>query len=253
MLLKGKVAMVTGVGRGIGKATALALAKEGSNLVLAELNEETLFRTTDEVRAIGAEVVARQTDVTDSEQVHAIVAAGIERFGRIDVLVNNVGGNWGGMSVDVDEETWHKILDLNVTSQFLCAKAVVPHMQAQRDGRIVNIASNAGRYMSRYFAGLPYCAAKAGVSGLTRELAYRLARDGIRVNAIEPGHVFTELTAEDWPRFSDELKKTIIDEIPLSRMAEPSEIADAIVFLASDESSYMTGATLEVNGGLWMS
>ena len=253
MLLVDKVAMVTGVGRGIGKASAIEFAREGARLILAELDDESLKRTTAEIQELGGESIALKTDVTDRDQIEALVRAGAEKYGRIDILLNNVGGSWGELALDIDEKTWHDIVDLNLTSQYLCCQAVLPHMQARKDGRIVNISSNAGRYMSRYFSTLPYCAAKAGVSGLTRQMAYRLASDGIRVNAIEPGHVWTELTQEAWPDFPDELRKTIVDEIPLGRMADPEEIAHAAIFLASDDSSYMTGATLEVNGGLWMS
>jgi NAD(P)-dependent dehydrogenase (short-subunit alcohol dehydrogenase family) len=177
----------------------------------------------------------------------------LDELGGIDVLVNNVGGGTGPNGPDIGDQDWERGLQLNLTTTFTCCRAVVPHMTAQRRGKIVNISSNAGRYMSRYFASLAYVAAKGGVSALTRQLAWLLGSDGINVNAIEPGHVWTELTQEQWPTFAPELRQQIVSEIPLARMCEPAEIAQAVLFLASSDADFMTGATLEVNGGLWMS
>jgi NAD(P)-dependent dehydrogenase (short-subunit alcohol dehydrogenase family) len=252
MEFEGKVVVVTGPGRGIGRATARAFGAAGAHVVLAETISALLDSASAEFSGEHRALPVR-TDVTDPRSVQAMVDEAIATFGRIDVLVNNVGGGGGDNTLAESLEQWRQIIDLNLTSQFLCCKAVVPHMVTQRYGRIVNISSNAGRYLSRYFAPISYCAAKAGVSALTRMLAWQLGQHNIRANAIEPGHVWTELTQEQWPGFPEELRTRIISEIPLGRMAKPEDIANAVLFLASEDSGFMTGATLEVNGGLWMS
>ena len=252
MEFEGKVVVVTGPGRGIGRATARAFAAAGAHVVLAEANAALLESASAEFSAEPRALPVR-TDVTEVRSVQGMVDQAIAAFGRIDVLVNNVGGGEGERTLAESLEQWHQIVDLNLTSQFICCKTIAPHMVTQRYGRIVNISSNAGRYLSRYFAPISYCAAKAGVSALTRMLAWQLGQYNIRANAIEPGHVWTELTQEQWPSFPEELRTRIISDIPLGRLADPEDIANAVLFLASDDSGFMTGATLEVNGGLWMS
>ncbi|HKQ02827.1 MAG TPA: SDR family NAD(P)-dependent oxidoreductase [Actinomycetes bacterium] len=253
MRFRDQVVIVTGAGRGIGKATATAFAAEGAATVLAELDPSSAEKVGERIRADGGRALPVATDVTDTRSVEAMVQRVLDELGGIDVLVNNVGGGTGPNGPDIGDQDWERGLQLNLTTTFTCCRAVVPHMTAQRRGKIVNISSNAGRYMSRYFASLAYVAAKGGVSALTRQLAWLLGSDGINVNAIEPGHVWTELTQEQWPTFAPELRQQIVREIPLARMCEPAEIAQAVLFLASSDADFMTGATLEVNGGLWMS
>jgi 3-oxoacyl-[acyl-carrier protein] reductase len=253
MRFRDQVVIVTGAGRGIGKATARAFAAEGAATVLAELDPSSAEKVAERIQADGGRALPVATDVTDTRSVEAMVQRVLDELGGISVLVNNVGGGTGPNGPDIGDQDWERGLQLNLTTTFTCCRAVVPHMTAQRRGKIVNISSNAGRYMSRYFASLAYVAAKGGVSALTRQLAWLLGSDGINVNAIEPGHVWTELTQEQWPTFAPELRQQIVSEIPLARMCEPAEIAQAVLFLASSDADFMTGATLEVNGGLWMS
>jgi NAD(P)-dependent dehydrogenase (short-subunit alcohol dehydrogenase family) len=253
MRFRDQVVIVTGAGRGIGKATAAAFAAEGAATVLAELDQGAAEAVAGQLQEAGGNAVPVVTDVTDTASVEAMVQRVLDDLGAIDVLVNNVGGGIGPNGTDIGDEDWERGLRLNLTTTFACCRAVAPHMAARGRGKIVNISSNAGRYMSRYFASLAYVAAKGGVSALTRQLAWLLGSDGINVNAIEPGHVWTELTQEQWPTFEPELRERIVGEIPLGRMCEPAEIAQAVLFLASSDADFMTGATLEVNGGLWMS
>ena len=253
MRFRDQVVIVTGAGRGIGKATAGAFAAEGASTVLAEVDPSSAETVAEQIQAAGGRALPVATDVTDTRSVEAMVQRVLTELGRIDVLVNNVGGGTGPNGPDIGDQDWERGLRLNLTTTFTCCRAVVPHMTARRRGKIVNISSNAGRYMSRYFASLAYVAAKGGVSALTRQLAWLLGSDGINVNAVEPGHVWTELTQEQWPTFEPELRQRIMSEIPLARMCEPAEIAQAVLFLASSDADFMTGATLEVNGGLWMS
>jgi NAD(P)-dependent dehydrogenase (short-subunit alcohol dehydrogenase family) len=248
-----QVVIVTGAGRGIGKATATAFAREGAKTVVAELDEATGESVAAGLRDEGGQALALAADVTDTAAVQAMIERVLDELGSIDVLVNNVGGGIGHNGPDIGDADWEAGLRLNLTSTFTCCRAVVPHMTGKGRGKIVNISSNAGRYMSRYFASLSYVAAKGGVSALTRQLGWLLGSHGINVNAIEPGHVWTELTQEQWPSFEPELRERIVAEIPLGRMCEPAELAQAVLFLASADADFMTGATLEVNGGLWMS
>ena len=186
MRFEGKVALVTGSGRGLGKATATRFAQEGAaGVVLVDLEEERLIHAETDIRALGSEVLTLQTDVSDSQEVKPMVEKTVTRFGRIDILVNNVGGSWGSPKIDVGEEDWDRIVNLNLKSQFLCTQAVVPHMKKQGAGWIVNVSTSAV-YRS-VFSGHPYVSAKAGVMGLTRQLAFELAEYNIMANCVLPG------------------------------------------------------------------
>jgi NAD(P)-dependent dehydrogenase (short-subunit alcohol dehydrogenase family) len=249
----GQVVIVTGPGRGIGRAIAKSFASERATVLLAELDPVLLDKTASEIKADGGNVDTFRTDVTDRSSVKHMVETAIARHGVIDVLVNNVGGGPGALGVDITPDDWEFGLRMNLTGTFNCCAEVVPHMVKRKRGKIVNISSSAARFMSRYFATMAYVAAKGGVSALTRQLAWHLGGDGINVNAVEPGHVWTELTEEQWPSFPDELKERIISEIPMGRMCKPQEIADAVLFLASSDAGFMTGSAIEVNGALWLS
>ena len=208
------------------------------------------------IKSIGASAVAVRCDITDPEQVQAMVAACVSEFGHIDILVNNAGdgrfdgGNrfLEGLSVKDLDYT----INLNLKGTLLCTMTVMPHMIARRYGKIVNISSQGGRYSSE-FAGPYYSAAKAGQLGFTRQMALKLGPYGIYVNAIAPGVIFAGQTEESWPASTEEAHLEMLSKIPLGRLGTAEEVASVVVFLASNDSDYVTGATIDVNGGRFMS
>ena len=241
----GRVAIVTGSGRGIGRAIAERFAADGASVVVADLNAETAGDVARSIGASGGTAIAVPTDVTDPGAADALAAAAVERFGRIDVLVNNAGILRMTRAADVSPEEWHLVIDANLTGSFLCARAAYPALKATGRGRIVNVASMAGRATST-LGGVHYTTAKAGVLGLTRHLAREWAIDGITVNAISPGIVDTPMVRGS----IDEARMArVLASIPLGRLAEPAEIASLVTFLASDEAAYITGANVDIHGG----
>ena len=254
MRLADKVAIVTGSANGIGRAIALAFAREGAHVVVSDIDETGVKRTQHELHELLARSCALHADVTDPAQVEAMVAKAVETFGRVDILVNNAGGGGGVSGLMLSDEEWDRIVKLNLKSQFLCCRAVVPHMEGQGYGRIVNISSNAGKYRSNVgtIGGISYAAAKAGVLQFTRSSAYTLGRKGITVNAIAPGSVLTDAGQREYDSMTAERRDRVIKETPLNRFARPGEIAQVAVFLASDDASYVTGATILASGG-WCS
>jgi 3-oxoacyl-[acyl-carrier protein] reductase len=244
--LTGKVALVTGASQGIGRATALALLGAGARVALCARNAEKLGAIEAEVTAVGAEALAVPMDVADAEQVKAGFKRVIERFGRLDILVNNAAVTRDGLAVRMKLDDWDAVLRTNLTGAHLCSQQALAVMMRQRSGRIINVASvvaetgNAGQSN--------YVAAKAGLIGLTRALAVEVASRNITVNAVAPGFIVSPMTDP----LSDTVKQALLERIPLGRMGTDAEIAAAIVFLASDEAAYITGAVLDVNGGLRM-
>jgi 3-oxoacyl-[acyl-carrier protein] reductase len=244
--LTGKVALVTGASQGIGRATALALLGAGARVALCARNAEKLAAIEAEVTAVGAEALAVPMDVADAEQVKAGFKRVIERFGRLDILVNNAAITRDGLAVRMKLDDWDAVLRTNLTGAHLCSQQTLAVMMRQRSGRIINVASvvaetgNAGQSN--------YVAAKAGLIGLTRALAVEVASRNITVNAVAPGFIVSPMTDP----LSDTVKQALLERIPLGRMGTDAEIAAAIVFLASDEAAYITGAVLDVNGGLRM-
>jgi 3-oxoacyl-[acyl-carrier protein] reductase len=246
MTVRDKVVAVTGAGAGMGQSTAELFAERGASVVVVDLDEDAATETAEGIEADGGEAIAVRADVSDADDVEAFVERTVDEFGRIDVLHNNAGIPQESTPVeDVTEETWDAIQDVNLKSAFLGAKYAVPHMREQGGGVILNTASTAG---IRPRTGLSaYCASKGGMITLTKQLAYELAGDGIRVNAICPVATDTNML----PEFaSGELTvEDMAETIPLGRLAEPDDIAQAAAFLASDDADMITGTALEVDGG----
>jgi len=249
MRFTGRVAMVTGAARGIGAAVARAFSAEGACVALLDIDIAGLSALVTDLQGLGADALGLPADVTKSTEVQSAVDAIEARWGRVDVLVNNAGG-FGTVRAteEIPEEEWDAVVRLNLTSAFLCSKAVLPGMKQQRWGRIVNLSSIGGRGGTVLLSS-HYAATKAAILGFTRHLALEVARFGITVNAVAPGTTATE-------RFkalrTEAETEALIRRVPMGRVAEPAEIAQCILFLASDAASYMTGATLDVNGGMLM-
>ncbi|MCC6178521.1 MAG: SDR family oxidoreductase [Chloroflexi bacterium] len=240
----GKVALVTGARGGIGLAAARLLGAEGASVVLGDVADVT--DAVREVERAGGRAIGTRLDVTRAADAEAAVAHAIEHFDRLDILVNNAGIAHPARLADVTDELWDRILTVNLKGPFICSRAAAPHLSS--GGAIVNVASLAGRSFSPAMA-CAYSASKAGLLGLTRHLAKELAPSGIRVNAVNPGVVETSLIDG---AYSAEHLSAVVGTIPLGRIASPEEIASVIVFLASDAASYVTGASLDTNGGIFM-
>lgn len=249
MKLEGKLALVTGGGRGIGRAIAHALAREGAGIVINDINKETAEAVAEEVRSFGREALAVPADVTSKAQVNAMVKQTVDRFGKIDVLVNNAGYSAIKSFIESDEEDWDHLIRLNLIAVMRCCKAVLSEMIPRGNGRIINISSDAGRVGAGGQA--VYSAAKGGVIALTKALAQEVARYQINVNSVAPGGVDTDLSraiSTQNPRFLEGM----VRRTPLRRLARPEDIARAVVFLAADDAEFITGQTISVNGGLIM-
>lgn len=244
--LEGKIAYVTGASRGIGRAIGIGLAQHGADVALAARSVEGLEETAALVRAAGRRALVVECDVTDTAAVEASVARTIEELGGLDIVVNNAGGTrFMSPLVGMREDGWHKVLDLNLSSAFRVCKAAGPHLLGQGRGSVINVASVDGVQPTPLRAN--YSSAKAGLIAMTRVLAQEWAPIGVRVNALSPGAVDTEI----WGALSkdENFVKMTLAQIPMGRWAQPEEIVGAAVFLASEASSYVTGANLIVDGG----
>jgi 3-oxoacyl-[acyl-carrier protein] reductase len=247
MKLEGKIALVTGASRGIGREIALGLAKQGADVVVNYSgSEERANQVVAEIKELGRNAIAVQCDVSNGESVANMVKATIDTYGKLDILVNNAGITKDNLLMRMKEEEWDDVININLKGVFLCTKAVTRQMMKQRSGRIINISSIVG--VSGNPGQANYVAAKSGVIGLTKTTAKELSSRGITVNAIAPGFITTDMT----DKLTEDVKDQMLKQIPLARFGEPSDIANVVVFLASEDSRYMTGQTLHVDGGMVM-
>jgi 3-oxoacyl-[acyl-carrier protein] reductase len=247
-MLKGKTAIITGSGRGIGKAIALAMAQQGANIVVNDVNMESAQQVVAEIEAMGRQAIAVKADVTAEDQVEAMIQSCIQRFGKLDILVNNAGIIQTVPVTEIDGKDWDRVMEVNLKGVFLCCKAALQPMKAQRSGKIVNIASVAGKRGGGLLGNSCYSASKGGVIAFTKSIARESGPFGINVNAITPAFTDTDMTRSIDP----EKKEIIIKMLPLGRVGQPEDIAGAVCFLSSGMSDYMTGEIMDVDGGLMM-
>lgn len=243
---KGKVAVITGASRGIGRSIALALAAEGAKIVAVDLDPAATDIVVQELQALGAEAVAVVGNVTVAADAERMIDSAVQSFGRVDILVNNAGITRDGLLIRMKEEEWDAVLTVNLKGAFLCTKAVSKVMTKQRSGRIINIASVVGQMGNAGQAN--YCASKAGLIGLTKSNARELAKRNITVNAVAPGFIVSAMT----DAMPEKAREEMTAQIPLERLGMPEDIANVVVFLAAERSGYITGQVLAVNGGLYM-
>ncbi len=247
MRFKGRVTVVTGAGRGIGKAIALSFLEEGARVAFVDLEQDLLRRLEREHKKGDGEPITFACDITRGPEVRATANEVVRRFGRIDILVNNAGIIRRGTIETVTEEDWDRVLEVNLKGTFNCCKAVVEIMKRQGYGKIVNVSSIAGK-MGDITSAPGYGSSKAGIDALTKTLARQLAPCGINVNSVSPHAIETEMSAQ----WSAEKRREVIASIPVGRLGKPEDVAEAVLFLASDGASFITGEILDVNGGALM-
>jgi 3-oxoacyl-[acyl-carrier protein] reductase len=245
-MLSDKVAIVTGASRGIGRAIALALAAQGAKVVASARNAEALAQLVEEIKAEGGDALAVVGDVALEDDANNLVKQAVEAYGQVDVFVNNAGITRDGLLLRMKNDDWDAVLDTNLKGAFLCTRAVAKVMSKQRSGRIINISSVVGEMGNAGQAN--YCASKAGLLGLTKSVARELARRNVTVNAITPGFITTEMTED----MTEKAQEAMTEQIPLGRPGSAEDVANAVIFLASDQSAYITGQVLGVNGGMYM-
>ena len=246
MKLEGKNALITGGAQGIGKSIALAMAKEGAGIGVADVNLETAQQTAEEVSALGVKSLALKLDVSNQKNVTEAFNVFKTEFGSLDILINNAGITRDTLLMRMKEEDWDAVININLKGSFLCSKEAVKIMAKQRSGKIVSISSVVA------FMGNPgqanYSSSKAGLIGLTKTIAKEYASRGIRANAVAPGFIQTAMTKA----LSDEVKSEMHKAIPLGEFGTPEDVANAVIFLSSDDSDYITGQVIHVNGGMYM-
>jgi len=245
-MLTGKTALVTGGAQGIGESIAMTLAKEGSAIAVLDVNLEKASETAAAIKALGVDAEAFKCDVSNTAEVEAAVNKVVERFKRLDILVNNAGITRDNLLIRMSEQEWDMVISINLKGVFNFTKAAAKVMMKQRTGSIINISSVIG--LMGNAAQTNYAASKAGVIGITKSVAKELSSRNIRVNAVCPGYIKTAMT----DKLSAEFQKMIIDQIPSKTMGMPQDVANAVLFLASDLSSYITGETIRVDGGMAM-
>ena len=245
-MLAGKVAIVTGASRGIGRSISVALAGQGAKVVASARNAEALENLVTEIKALGGEAVAVVGDVAVEADANHLIEQAVAAFGQLDILVNNAGITRDGLLLRMKNDDWDAVLDTNLKGAFLCIRAAAKFMSKQRSGRIINISSVVGEMGNAGQAN--YCASKAGLLGLTKSVARELARRNVTVNAITPGFIVTDMTEN----MTDKAREAMTEQIPLGRLGVAEDVAHAVLFLASDQSSYITGQVLGINGGMYM-
>jgi len=243
---KNKIAIVTGGSQGIGKKICLRLAKSKVKIVILDVNEELSKEVVEEIRIEGSEAIAFKVDVAKYEEVKGAINSIIDKFKSIDILINNAGITRDSLLLRMKEEDWHKVLQINLTGVFNCIKAVIRPMMKQKYGRIVNISSIIA--IRGNIGQANYSAAKAGIIGLTKSAAREVGRYGITVNAVAPGFIDTAMTK----KLDKKLIERIISQVPLQRIGKPEEVASLVVYLASEEASYITGEVIKIDGGMAM-
>lgn len=246
MEFKGKVAVVTGAAQGIGQAIAVQLAQHGANVVVADLDEGRCQDTVSQIQQVGQQTLCQSVNVGVWEEVKALADHVLKEWGHVDILVNNAGITRDGLLMRMKEEDWDLVLRVNLTGTFHCTKALLPAMSKQRYGRIINLASIVGAIGNVGQAN--YAASKAAVIGFTKTVAREYAGRLVTVNAVAPGFIDTAMTRS----LSEEVKETLLGQIPLRRLGQPSDVATAVCFLASEGAGYITGQVLHVNGGMHM-
>lgn len=249
MKLKDKIALVTGSSRGIGRAVALAYAKEGAKVVVNYTsNEKAANEVVEAIEKMDSQAIAVKADVAKKTETERLVQAGIDQFGRIDILVNNAGFGRPAMMLKMEEDQWDQVIDIHLKGAFLCSQAAGRHMKEQKSGKIINVSSVAG--LVGTVGQINYSAAKGGVLSMTKSMARELARYNVCVNVISLGIVATDMSEKI--RTDEKLSEIYMNRILLKRFAEPEDISPAFVFFASDESNYITGQLLCVDGGYGM-
>lgn len=244
MRLKNKVAIVTGGGRGIGEATAKKFAVEGAKVVIADINETDINRVVEEINAQGGEAIGMAVDVTSTEKVNEMIQKIIEVFGKLDVIVNNAGITADNTLVKMTEAQWDRVIDVNLKGVYNCGQAAAKVMISQGSGVILNATSVVGLYGN--YGQTNYAATKWGVIGMTKTWSKELGKKGVRVNAVAPGFILTPMTE----KMPEKVLQMMADKAPIKRLGTPEDIANAYTYLASDEASFVTGAVLEVTGGI---
>tara|TARA_B100001245_G_scaffold161100_1_gene121359 strand:- start:1781 stop:2548 length:768 start_codon:yes stop_codon:yes gene_type:complete len=250
--VQNQVAVVTGAARGLGQAISYRLAGEGAKLVVGDLDKLGLEATATKIRDGGGEVVTLVGDITEEETASQLIKSAITHFGQIDILVNNVGGSRNSKIWQMPVEDWDYTIRLNLRGTFLCTKAAVPHMIERKSGKIICLSSGAREgtpWTAYYEGGAAYSASKAGIHGFMRDLALELAEYSINVNCVAPGPIDTEIAGAKLRRLNETVDFSPNRMTPFGRLGQPSEVADAVLFLASDEASYVSGHTLAVTGG----
>lgn len=262
MILKEKTAIVTGGNKGIGRAISLAFAQEGADVVIAARDMEAAENVARQITKMGRRCITVLTDVGQADQVEKMVNRSLQEFNHIDILVNNAGILTMARVLDLEEKDWDETMDINVKGVFFCCKTVAKHMMKQKQGKIINVSSIAGK--EGYLCMTHYCASKAGVIGFTKALSLELAPYNINVNAVCPGIIETDMLVREYRRGAElrgfpidkrnegakEIKEEAIRAVPLGRSAQPEEVARVVLFLASEQTNYMTGQAINVTGGL---
>ena len=247
-----QIAIVTGAAKGLGQSISYRLAKEGAKLVLADIDIAKLKETGKVIENEGGQVVAVECDVTEEEPAQNLIKTAMDEFGQIDILVNNVGGSKNSKIWEMPLDDWDYTIKLNLRSTFLCTKAAVPHMIKRRQGKIICLSSGSREgtpWTAYYEGGSAYSACKAGVHGFMRDLALELAEYNINVNCVAPGPIDTEIAGENLRKLNETVEYSPEKMTPMGRLGKPVEVANAVLFLASDEASYISGHTLSVAGG----